>query len=326
MHAGPSQPVSARLDPPAGSPIVVRLQADHVLAGTQSVGRTRHGLEGDGASPPVHLAQRVARVDHEIPERLVDPYDGAAGPTRAVDRRPRPAVGVTHEVGVGRVEHSGTHESRSPKSRSVPSTGVTAPPGEPAVVEVEGPMRRDVQDRPVDCLGAYRQVGMKAQAEGDGALFERPGHRGDGQPVPTDVILEFEEQRERVSRRGMELQSEGQLVLVAGLECPGEPAHQAVDGVATLGLVEGGLGPHPVVLVAAVAQPVGPRGEHLAAARVRPLVGTEAVEDAALAHGVRAQRGTDLTDDHLLATVPDAPLLARGRGDRDPGGAWWHRA
>ena len=77
----------------------------------------------------------------------------------------------------------------------------------------------------------------------------------------------------------MELEAQRELVLVPRLERPGQPAHQAVNGVVALRLVEGGLGPDPVELVAAVGQAVRPRGQDLAPARMRPLVGPEAVDD-----------------------------------------------
>ena len=95
------------------------------------------------------------------------------------------------------------------------------------------------------------------------------------------MVLDLEEQREGVARRGMQLEAEGELVLVPRLERPRHPAHEAVNGVVALRFVERGLGPHPVELVAAVGQPVRPRGQDLAPARVRPLVRPEAVDDRA---------------------------------------------
>ena len=110
----------------------------------------------------------------------------------------------------------------------------------------------------------------------------------------------------------MQLEPERHLVLVPGLQRPGQPAHQPVDGVAPLGLVEGGLGPHPVELVATVGQAIGPRGQDLAAARVRPLVGAEPVEDGDAIDAVGPQGGSDLAHHHFLAAVPDTPLLPAG--------------
>ena len=59
-----------------------------------------------------HLAQRVARVHHEVGEARVDPQRGAVGAARRVEAGPGPAVGVTVEGGVGRVEHRRADEAR----------------------------------------------------------------------------------------------------------------------------------------------------------------------------------------------------------------------
>ena len=177
----------------------------------------------------------------------------------------------------------------------------------------------DVQDGAVDRLGAGGQVGVEAEPEGDGPLLERAGPGRHRQALAAHVVVELEQQREGIPGRGMELQAEGDLVLVARLEGPGHPAHEAVDGVVALGLVQRGLGPHPVELEAAVGQAVRPGGQHLAPARVGPLVGGEAVEHRRVGHGVGPQGGPDLADHDLLAAVPDAPLLPGRRGDGDPG-------
>ena len=83
----------------------------------------------------------------------------------------------------------------------------------------------------------------------------------------------------------MELEAQRQLVLVPGLQRPGQPAHEAVNGVVALRFVEGGLSPDAVELEAAVGQPVRPGGQHLAATRMRPLVGPEAVDDRVVGEG-----------------------------------------
>ena len=165
---------------------------------------------------------------------------------------------------------------------------------------------------------------MEAETEGDRTLLQRLRPRRDGQALPAHVVLDLEEERERIAGRGMELQPEGELVLMPGLERPGHPAHEAVDGVAALRLVQRGLGPHAVVLVAAVGQAIGPGGEDLTPARMGPLVGAEAVEDRGRTDRVGAEGGAHLADDHLLAPVPDAPLLPGGRGDGDPGRGGGH--
>ena len=149
---------------------------------------------------------------------------------------------------------------------------------QPSVVEFEGVARRDVQDGAVDRLGSRRRDrggSRSRRAPGPLRATAPCRHR---EALAADVVLELEQQREGIAGRGVELQAEGELVLVPRLQGPGEPADEAVDRVAALGLVERRLGPHPVELVAPVGQSVRPRGEHLAPARVRPLVGAESVE------------------------------------------------
>src|SRR5580704_6432618 len=113
---------------------------------------------------------------------------------------------------------------------------------------------------------------------------------------------------------------------MARLQRPGEPAHQAVDGVVALGLIEGSLGPDPVELVAAVGQAVRPRSQYLPPAAVGPLIGSEAVDDGPRPHGVGPQRGADLADDDVVTPVPDAPLLAGRRGNGYARGGRGHGA
>ena len=52
---------SPRDDAPAGRPLLVRLEVDHVFTGAQRVGRARHRLDGNGAPSALDLGERVAR-------------------------------------------------------------------------------------------------------------------------------------------------------------------------------------------------------------------------------------------------------------------------
>ena len=52
------------------------------------------------------------------------------------------------------------------------------------------------------------------------------------------MVVELEQQREGIAGRGVELEAQRDLVLVPGLEGPGQPADQAVDGVVPFGLVQ----------------------------------------------------------------------------------------
>ena len=92
------------------------------------------------------------------------------------------------------------------------------------------------------------------------------------------------------------------------------------------GLVERGPPVSALVAVAAVAEPVGPGGEDLAPARVAHVVDAEPVEHGPTPHGVGAEGGAHLGDDHLVPSVPDVVLhpggcLGSGCGDRQVGGS-----
>ena len=76
----------------------------------------------------------------------------------------------------------------------------------------------------------------------------------------------------------------------------------------------GDLGDRQLVLgaaegVAAVADPVGPGHELLAAAGGARLVGGIARDEVDAVTGQRAQAAADLDDGRLERTVPDGPLL-----------------
>ena len=80
-------------------------------------------------------------------------------------------------------------------------------------------------------------------------------------------------------------------------------------------LVERGLGRHVPERVGPVAEPVGPRREHLAPAAVAPLLGAEALRRRPGRPTVkRPQGGPHLGDDGPLVAVPDDPLVAGGGG------------
>jgi hypothetical protein len=100
---------------------------------------------------------------------------------------------------------------------------------------------------------------------------------------------------------------EDDAIPVALGDRPGEPADEAVDRVARLGLAERQVMPRASELVSAVLDPVRPRDEHLAAPGAGHLVGAVAVDDVAAAHGVGTEAGADLDD--------DGPLVSRGNLD-----------
>src|SRR6516165_11895836 len=99
---------------------------------------------------------------------------------------------------------------------------------------------------------------------------------------------------------------------------PGGPAHEAVDCVAALRLVEWKLVALPVELVAAILQPVRPRDQHLTPTRGAHLVSSVSVDKLAAACGVGAEATTNLDDNGLLISSYDRDLLARWCDHRSP--------
>ncbi len=124
-----------------------------------------------------------------------------------------------------------------------------------------------------------------------------------GEAVPGERVLDPEIERERVARsRVQSVLEHGALRLLLG-DRPRRPAHEPVDRVAALGLVERELVALARELVAAVLDPVGPGREQLPAAGAAHRDDAVAVEHRPLAGDVAAQAAADADDDH--------PLVAR---------------
>ena len=92
---------------------------------------------------------------------------------------------------------------------------------------------------------------------------------------------------------------------------PQRPAHEPVDRIPALRLVEQQLMLPPVELVAAVLHPVRERDQNLSAAGGADLVGPVTVEDVAAARRVVAEPAADLHDHRTLVVQRDLELLAR---------------
>ncbi len=162
---------------------------------------------------------------------------------------------------------------------------------------------------------------MEAEAEGEVAVPQILGVGHHRQPIATQPVLESPTAvRKRIAGRRAELTGHGHAILGTAGHSPGHPSHEPVDGVAVLDLVEGGLGAHLLEGVATVAEPIGPRGQDLAATAVAPFVGFEPVDNRLAGHRVGPQRRADLADDGSLLAVADHPLVTgRRRGLSGPG-------
>ena len=136
-----------------------------------------------------------------------------------------------------------------------------------------------------------------------------------GEAVLGERVLDPEIERERVARRRVQpVLEHGPVGLLLG-DRPLRPAHEPVDRVAALGLVERELVALARELVAAVLDPVRPRREQLPAAGAAHRDDAVAVEHRLVADGVAAQAAADADDDHSLVADRELDLLAR-RADR----------
>ena len=137
------------------------------------------------------------------------------------------------------------------------------------------------------------------------------------EPAFRQRILDAESKRERVARLRMDHVLHHDPVWAAVADCPPGPAHETVDGVAILGLVERQLVSPALELVDAVLEPVWPRAQHLATTGRAHLVSPVPVEVLVAVRRVRAEPTADLDDHRPLPCGRDLELLAGGREERE---------
>ena len=79
---------------------------------------------------------------------------------------------------------------------------------------------------------------MEAETEWRRIASRVRGSASDGKTTVTELVVKLEEDPERVGRLRMEHTRERGLIRRSSLEGPGQPSHQAVNGVVMLRLVE----------------------------------------------------------------------------------------
>ena len=158
---------------------------------------------------------------------------------------------------------------------------------------------------------------MGARAERGGGVPDIRHRRAGGEPGVVEDIGDPQPERERVAGARAEDVLHGHPIRPSLNGGPGDPAHEAMDRVAQLRLVERDLVLGAIERVAAVPQPVRPGHQHLAAPGACHVVRSVAVQDLASVQDDRAEPAADLDDDHPVPARGDLVLLAAGR---DAGG------
>src|SRR5581483_6932526 len=165
-----------------------------------------------------------------------------------------------------------------------------------------------LEEHVVDAAGRRSDVRMVPCSEWGGAVAEVLGARRDGEAVVVERVVDLEAERERIARLWMHdvLDDDARRLVLD--RAPADPARETVDCVAG-----GRLGQRELVClslphVAAAVDPVRPRHEDGAAARLRDLV-----DRVAEKWPVLAETAADLDDDRAAIAVRDLVLLARGR-------------
>src|SRR6478672_11954559 len=182
-----------------------------------------------------------------------------------------------------------------------------------ALVGVQDGLPWGAENDRVHGVRADRQIGMHAAAVGTGLAADVGRRRRHAETFVGEGVLDAEPERERIAGLRTQRVLDDSAVRFALAHRPGDPAHETVDRVLGLGLVERELMPPPPELVPAVLDPVRPRDEHLAAAGSRDLVGGVAIEQVEASDRVRAQPAADLDHHDTLLARGDLDLLTGGK-------------
>ena len=108
--------------------------------------------------------------------------------------------GVALEARIGGVQHGRADETRRGEVPVGAFDRCEASGREPAVVHVERLTRRHVENGAVDRVGSGAKVRMEPDAEGDRSLLQRLRPCRDAQSFPAHVVLNLQEEGERVAR------------------------------------------------------------------------------------------------------------------------------
>ena len=156
---------------------------------------------------------------------------------------------------------------------------------------------------------------MRAEPVRAGLLAHVRRFHSHGETVLSEQVLDSEVERERVAGRRVQPVLELGPVGLVFDDRPVRPAHEPVDRVLPLGLVERQLIGLALELVAAVLGSVRPRRKQLPTARPAHRDDAVAVEHRLVADRVSAQAAAESDDDHVLVADRELDLFP-GLADR----------
>lgn len=149
---------------------------------------------------------------------------------------------------------------------------------------------------------------MLAEAVGCGARVEVARGDGDFEPALAQGVLGADVEVERIARLRPQRNLQDCSAAARLHDLPRDPPEQPVDGVAAGRLGERQLQLLPVPGVPAVADPVGPRHQDLAAPAGDPVLFGESVDDCASTDRVGPKGRSQLHDDGLVRAAAEGQL------------------
>ena len=280
--------------------------------GSERVRGAGHRFHRQALSPARRRFEAVARVDHQVFERLIGP-----------ERHPPAAAGDIHldlgaavlgadQTGVSGVELDPSDRLRGSEVELAISN-VLLTGREPSLVGHQPSIRGDHQMRIVDRRRSHRQVRMEADAERRRRLGEVRRDGRHEEAALADRVLDGKLQPPWVGRLRMEHAAERDRARRARRDSPREPPHESMDRVRPLRLVQRRATFHPLERVVAVFEAIRPRREDLTPAGARRLGRCEPIQHIHAARVEGPERGTHLGEDGSERSGCDLELLARRR-------------
>src|SRR3954470_22202585 len=248
---------------------------EHVEAGArvERVGRARDRLDRDPRAGAREVVDRIGGVDVDEAEALVQPHLDRA--LRAGEADPGAPVAVAREVAEARIDRLAAHGPRACEVVWRAGDRHRRARGQHPLVDRHARRRGDLE-HPV--VGAPAQVGMQPAAPRRRRVADVGRAHFERQPVAVELVRRLDPHRERVAGPRARVAAESDRVRRARADREALVEHEPVQRRAPLGLVQR----QPVLgaaeAIAAVADAVRPRREHLAAVAVGGRAGGERVE------------------------------------------------